>query len=287
MNTRIILLLIALLPLSAAAGQSSLMLGLGAGYGAEYEGSDKTETTALPLINWEWQRDESCAGGFGLHRASAGVEGVGAAFWCAGRAAVTANAGYDTGRDSGDSDYLRGLPDVDGGASIGMGFQFGDEDEGGEDWQQQEGGIGFSLNVASVDSDLVASAEVSYPLFGFLEGSFGVNYADKGRMQKYFGVIGNDNSDMAGTKMGECAVVAANNGSYKDMDYCSEIGGGIQSYTVSLETFIPLPFGGGESWAVNVGVDHSVLTGDAADSPLVRDKSSTEVSAALVWFRER
>ena len=94
MKIRLILLLSALLPLSAGAGQSSLMLGLGAGYGAEYEGSDKTETTALPLINWEWQRDESCAGGFGLHRASAGVEGVGAAFWCAGRAAVSVNGGH-------------------------------------------------------------------------------------------------------------------------------------------------------------------------------------------------
>jgi len=133
----------------------------------------------------------------------------------------------------------------------------------------------------------VASAWVSYPRFGFLEGSSGVSYADKGRMQKYFGVIGNVDNMAVGTKIGECAVVAAGNDNYKDMDYCSEIGGGIQSYTVSLETFIPLPFGGGESWAVNVGVDHSVLTGDAADSPLVRDKSSTEVSAALVWFRER
>jgi len=287
MKIRLILLLSALLPLSAGAGQSSLMLGLGAGYGAEYEGSDKTETTALPLINWEWQRDESCAGGFGLHRASAGVEGVGAAFWCAGRAAVSVNGGYDLGRDSGDSAYLSGLPDVDGGASIGLGFQFGDEGEGGEEWQQQEGGFGFELGIATVDGDLVANAEVSYPLFGFLEAGIGVNYADKGRTQKYFGVIGNDNSDMAGGKMGECAVVATGNDNYQRMDYCSQIGGGIQSWTLSLETFIPLPFGGGESWAVNIGVDHTTLAGDAADSPLVRDKSSTEISAAVVWFRER
>lgn len=286
MKFRIILLLSAMLPLSAGAGQSSLMLGLGAGYGAEYEGSDKSETAALPLINWEWQRDESCAGGVKLHRASAGVEGFGAAFWCAGGAALSVNAGYDLGRDSDDSDYLSGLPDVDGGVSIGFGFQFGDEEEGGEDWQQQEGGFSFELGVASVDGDLVANAGVSYPLFGFLEAGIGINYAGKGRMQKYFGVIGNDNN-MAGDKMGECAVVAAGNANYRGMDYCSEIGGGIQSWTVSLETFIPLPFGGGESWAVNIGVDHTSLTGDAADSPLVRDKSSTEVSAAVVWFRER
>lgn len=286
MSTRIILLLSAMLPLSAGAGQSSLMLGLGAGYGAEYEGSDKSETTVLPLINWEWQRDESCAGGVKLHRASAGVEGIGAAFWCAGRAAVTVNGGYDLGRDSGDSDYLSGLPDVDGGASIGLGFQFGDEEEGGEEWQQQEGGLGFEFGVATVDGDLVANAGVSYPLFGFLEAGIGVNYTDKGRTQKYFGVIGNNNS-AAGTKLGECGVVAADNDNYQGMDYCSEIGGGIQSWSVSLETFIPLPFGGGESWAVNIGVEHIALTGDAADSPLVRDKSSTEVYAAVVWFRER
>jgi len=217
MNIRIVLLLSAL-PLSAFAGQSSLMLGLGAGYGAEYEGSDKSETTALPLINWEWQRDESCAGGIKLHRASAGVEGIGAAFWCAGAAAVTVNGGYDLGRDSGDSDYLSGLPDVDGGASIGLGFQFGDEEEGGEEWQQQEGGFGFELGIAAVDGDLVANAGVSYPLFGFLEAGIGVNYADKGRTQKYFGVIGNNSSDAAGDKMGECAVVAAGNENYQDMD---------------------------------------------------------------------
>jgi len=282
MKIRLVLLLLsAALPFGAVAGQSSLMLGLGAGYAAEYQGSDDSETVALPYINWEWQREADTdtnidCDGFGLHRAFAGVDGVGAAFWCAGEAAFTVNAGYDAGRDSGDSDsdYLDGLPDVDGGVSAGLGFTYGDDD-----------GLTFSIEAASVDSDLVAAAEVGYPLLGFVDLGIGVNYADKGRMQKYFGVIGNDNSNMAGAAMGECAVVAAGNANYRGMDYCSDLGGGIYSWTVSLETFIPLPFQDGESWAVNIGLDHTTLIGDAADSPLVRDKSDTAFSIAIIWMR--
>jgi len=276
MKLRLFLLLLSVaLPLSATAGQSSLMLGLGAGSAAEYQGSDDSETTALPYINWEWQRDPDigCGGGFGLHRAFAGVDGVGAAFWCADKAAFTVSAGYDAGRDSGDSDYLDGLPDVDGGVSAGLGFAYGDDD-----------GFTFSIEAASVDSDLVATAEVGYPLLGFLDASVGVNYADKGRMQKYFGVTGNDSMNMAGAAMGECAVVATGNANYRGMDYCSDLGGGIYSWTVSLETFIPLPFQDGESWAVNIGIDHTTLIGDAADSPLVRDKSDTAFSIAVIWM---
>jgi len=278
MKIRLLLLLLsAALPLSATAGESSLMLGLGAGSAAEYQGSDDSTTTALPYINYEWQRDPDigCGGGFGLHRAFAGVDGVGASLWCAGKAAFTVSAGYDSGRDSGDSDsdYLDGLPDVDGGVSAGLGFTYGDDD-----------GLTFSIEAASVDSDLIATAEVGYPLLGFLDASVGVNYADKGRLQKYFGVIGNDPRDRAGAAMGECAVVSAGNANYQGTNYCSDLGGGIYSWSVSLETFIPLPFQDGESWAVNIGIDHTTLIGDAADSPLVRDKNDTAFSIAVIWM---
>lgn len=282
MKTRLILLFAAALPLSAAAAQSSLMLGIGVGSGAEYAGSDESETVALPAINWEWQRDDACAGGLRLHRAFAGVDGVGAAFWCAGAAAFTVNAGYDAGRDESASDHLDGLPDVDGGGSIGLGFTYGDDD-----------GLTFGIEAASVDSDLVASAEIGYPLFDFIDAGIGINYADKGRMQKYFGVIGNvadndmDNTnDMAGAAMDECGVVAAGNSNYKGANYCDELGGGIQSWTVSLSTFIPLPFAG-DSWAASIGIDHTTLIGDAADSPLVHDKSDTFIGLTIVWQRER
>ena len=280
MKTRLPLLYAAALPLSAAAAQSSLMLGLGVGSGAEYAGSDESETVALPAINWEWQRDDACAGGFGLHRAFAGVDGVGAAFWCAGAAAFTVNAGYDAGRDESASDHLDGLPDVDGGGSVGLGFTYGDDD-----------GLTFGIEAASVDSDLVASAEIGYPLFDFIDAGIGINYADKGRMQKYFGVIGNTGTGMgetpmAGAAMDECLVATAGSTAGRYTTYCDELGGGIQSWTVSLSTFIPLPFAG-DSWAASIGIDHTTLIGDAADSPLVHDKSDTFIGLTIVWQRER
>lgn len=279
MKIRLILPLIACLPLAAMAGQSSLTLGLGAGSGAEYAGSDETETVALPHINWEWWRDDECAGGFGLHRAFAGTDSVGAAFWCAGRAALSVQAGYDAGRDESDSDHLDGLPDVDGGGSIGLGFTFGDDD-----------GLSFGIDAASVDSDLTATVEANYPLLDFIDAGISANYADEGRMQKYFGVIGNTGTvaadDLAaGTAIDECAVVAAGNTNYQGMDYCDKLSGGFYSWTLSLSSFIPLPFGGGESWAVNIGIDHTTLIGDAADSPLVHDKSDTFVGVTVVWMR--
>jgi len=278
MKTRLILPIIALLPLTAAAAESSLMLGLGAGSGAEYQGSDESETAALPVINWEWRRDDECAGGFGLHRAFAGTDGVGAAFWCSGSAALSVNAGYDTGRDEGDSDYLDGLPDVDGGGSVGLGLTFGDED-----------GLSFGIEAASVDSDLTAALEVNYPLLDFIDAGISANYADEGRMQKYFGVIGNGMNAMMmptrGAAMDECPVAAAGSTAGGYTTYCDKLSGGFYSWTVSLSSFIPLPFGDGESWAVNIGIDHTTLIGDAADSPLVHDKSDTFFGLTVVWMR--
>jgi len=165
---------------------------------------------------------------------------------------------------------------------VGLGLTFGDDD-----------GLSFGIEAASVDSDLTAALEVNYPLLGFLDAGVSANYADKGRMQKYFGVIGNvpgmgmGAMPVAGAAMDECPVATVGSTAGGYATYCDKLGGGFYSWTVSLGTFIPLPFGDGESWAVNIGIDHTTLIGDAADSPLVHDKSDTFVGLTVVWMRER
>jgi outer membrane protein len=85
-----------------------LTVGAGAVYMPEYEGSDEFEIIPLPIISAE----------FG-DRVSVDITGVTVDLYEANGFRAGLKAGYDLGRKEDDSDYLRGLGDIDAGGIIG------------------------------------------------------------------------------------------------------------------------------------------------------------------------
>ncbi|KKX32946.1 MipA/OmpV family protein [Rhizobium sp. LC145] len=216
----------------------SLIVGGGAIYEPEYEGGNKFEVQPIPVIVFTY--------GEWLEIDPAGVtvtalrhEGF----------ALAAKVGYEGGRDEDDADRLDGLGDIDFAATIGAKASYS--------WK------GFEF-YASVDQTIDGSES--------LIGTFGAEYqasvterlilgagveavvANSKHMEAYFGVN---------------AAQAARSGlsEYKP-------DAGLKRVNVSASATYMLS----ENWLIRGEASLGILTGDAADSPIVEEKLQPSTS---------
>ncbi|OHV77249.1 MipA/OmpV family protein [Rhizobium sp. LCM 4573] len=216
----------------------SLIVGAGAIYEPEYEGGDEFEVQALPFIVFTY--------GEWLQIDPRGLTVT--AFQNDGFA-LAAKVGYEGGRDEDDADRLDGLGDIDFAATIGAKASYS--------WK------GFEF-YASVDQTIDGSesligtfgAEYQAPVTERLILGAGVEavLANSKHMEAYFGVN---------------AAQAARSGlsEYKP-------DAGLKRVNVSASATYMLS----ESWLIRGEASLGILTGDAADSPIVEEKLQPSTS---------
>ena len=226
-------------------------VGAGAMYSPKYEGSDNMEFEALPMLDVEWNNRVFLNPGDGL-----GVHVINNDDF-----EVDVSVGYEEGRkESDDRTNLNGLGDVDGAATanISASYELGPVEPYVELSKHMGGSNGLLAEIG---------AETMIPLgmiFGERRGmhhgsedgphgpalNIGVSstWADDNYMEDFFGVTS--------TQSGRSGLAQYNASS------------GFKSVDAEVGVMYPL----GDSWAVNAMVEYSQLIGDAADSPIVKDK---------------
>ncbi|SFB32696.1 Outer membrane scaffolding protein for murein synthesis, MipA/OmpV family [Rhizobium sp. NFR07] len=216
----------------------SLILGAGAIYEPEYEGGDKFEVQPVPIVVFTY--------GEWLEIDPRGVtitpfrrDGF----------ALAAKVGYEGGRDEDDADRLDGLGDIDFAATVGAKASY--------TWN------GFEV-YATIDQTIDGSesligtigAEYQAPVTERLILGAGVEavIANDKHMEAYFGVN---------------AAQAARSGL---PEYKAEAG--FKRVNISASATYMLS----ENWLVRGEASLGILTGDAADSPIVEEKLQPSTS---------
>ncbi|MDX3926271.1 MAG: MipA/OmpV family protein [Shinella sp.] len=219
----------------------SLIVGAGAFYKPEYEGSDEFKISPIPFVVFTYGNWLEIDPG-----------GVSVTVLETNGFSLTGKVGYETGRDEDDGDRLEGLGDIDFAATVGAKIAY--------DWGPVE-------LYAAVDQTIDGSES--------LIGTFGIEYsapvtdrlilgaraeatlANDKHMQAYFGV---DAAQSARSGLSEYKAEAG----FKRVDFSA-------SATYALS----------EHWLVRGEAGVGVLTGDAADSPIVEKKVQPSVSAFI------
>ena len=217
----------------------SLIIGAGASYDPKYEGSDEFEVSPIPFVVFtygEWLEIDP--------------GGISVTVLDQGGFSVSAAVGYESGRDEGDGDRLRGLGDINFAATVGakVGYDWGpveiyasvDQTIGGSESLIGKLGVEYS---APVTERLILGARAE------------ATVADGKHMQAYFGV---DAAQSARSGLPEYKAEAG----LKRVDFSA-------SATYALS----------DHWLVRGEAGIGVLTGDAADSPIVEKKIQPSVSA--------
>ncbi|AYD04262.1 MipA/OmpV family protein [Neorhizobium sp. NCHU2750] len=222
----------------------SLILGAGAIYEPEYEGGDKFKINPVPIVVFTY--------GNWLEIDPRGVTIT--PFHYDGFA-LGAKVGYEGGRDQDDADRLHGLGDIDFAATVGVKASYS--------WK------GFEV-YASVDQTIDGSesligtfgAEYQAPLTDrlILGGGVEAIVANDKHMQAYFGVN---------------SAQAARSGL---PEYKAEAGLKRVNITASATYMLS------EHWLVRGEAGVGILTGDAADSPIV-DKKVQPSSSLFVGYK--
>ncbi|WP_259780834.1 MipA/OmpV family protein [Aestuariispira ectoiniformans] len=219
--------------------QVDFTLGIGAVYGPDYEGSDDYDFGPMPIIEVNWA-DTVVLGLDGLRVNAISVEN--------GDSAFTAGPmlGYDGGRDEGDNDALRGLGDIDqtieGGGFID--YSYGP-------WMAN---LTVRTDLGDGHDGTIAELSAGYG-WHFENGvnlSTGVatSWASEKYMQSYFGVDSGQ----------------ASRSGYQRYD----AGAGFKDVTLNFNASYSFD----ENWNVFAISSVGRLIGDAADSPIVKDKGS-------------
>jgi outer membrane protein len=216
----------------------SLIVGAGAIYQPEYEGSDKFEIAPVPFVVFtygEWLAIDPT----GITITALEHDGF----------ALAAKVGYEGGRDEDDADRLNGLGDIDFAATVGAKASY--------NWN------GFEL-YAAVDQTIDGSES--------LIGTFGVEYQAPVTERLILGagveaVVANDKHMEA--YFGVNAAQAASSGL---PEYEAEAG--LKRVNVSASAIYMLS----ENWLVRGEAGLGILTGDAADSPIVEEKLQPSAS---------
>jgi len=215
-----------------------LILGAGAIYEPEYEGGDEFKVQPIPVVIFTY--------GEWLEIDPTGVtitpfrhDGF----------ALAAKVGYEGGRDEDDADRLNGLGDIDFAATVGAKASY--------NWN------GLEL-YASVDQTIDGSES--------LIGTFGAEYQAPVTEQLILGagaeaVVANDKHMEA--YFGVDAEQAARSGL---SEYKAEAG--LKRVNVSASATYLLS----ENWMVRGEASLGILTGDAADSPIVEEKLQPSTS---------
>ncbi|PYE86590.1 MipA/OmpV family protein [Phyllobacterium leguminum] len=217
----------------------SLIVGGGGAYKPKYEGSDEFEVSPIPFIIFKYGDWLEIDPG-----------GVSVTVLDTNGFTLDAKVGYESGRDEDDGDRLKGLGEIDAGATVGAKLAY--------DLGPVELYAGIDQTIGGSKSLLgTFGAEYSAPVTERLV--LGVQaeatWANEEHMQAYFGV---DAAQSARSGLSE----------YKP-------GAGIKRVDFSASATYALS----ENWMVRGQAGIGVLTGDAADSPVVEKKMQPSVSA--------
>ncbi|MBB3443982.1 MipA/OmpV family protein [Rhizobium sp. BK379] len=209
-----------------------VMVGAGVMFQPKYEGSDEMEISPLPFVSATF-----------FDRLTIDPTGVELTAYERGPFQFDVKVGYDFGRNEDDSDDLRGMGDIDGGVTVG----------GKATWSYGPAEFFVSVDKTIGGSDGLlgtVGVEVTRPVNEklILGAGASATFADKNYMESYFGVT---------------AAQAARSGydAYKP-------GSGVKNIDLSVSATYMFH----ENWMVRAEQDVGFLVGDAADSPLVKQK---------------
>jgi outer membrane scaffolding protein for murein synthesis (MipA/OmpV family) len=219
----------------------SMSLGLGVAYVPEYAGSDKSRVVPLPIFERTFDNGAfiSTTRGVGFQTQ---VEGIGlsaALTYGGGRADHKKNAFYG-------SDALKGMGDIDGAVQAVLGASY------------QVGSVGLSLsttqNLAHREHGATYTFGGSVPLYTTASDQVGLGlsavYGDDKHMQTYYGVT----------------AAQASRTAFKA--YTAKAGFENVTAAVSWNHVID------KNWSAHSAVGFTRLSGDAADSPLTKRKTT-------------
>ncbi|MRW94602.1 MipA/OmpV family protein [Duganella sp. FT80W] len=234
----------------AAPATDSLSAGLGLAYVPEYAGADDSRLVPLPYLERTWAN-----GWFAGTQRGLGYQTT------AGGFTLSAALGYDGGRDDhkrsffSGSDALRGMGKIDSSAQavLSVGYQLG--------------AVGLGLTTKQNLSHREYGATYTLGLSGSLYADtsdqigWGVSalYGDRKHAQTWFGVT---------------AAQSAASG-YR----AYRAGAGFENVTAGVNWTHVLD----ANWVVRSGAGLTRLTGDAADSPLTKRRTTPMVMTALIY----
>lgn len=241
------------------ARETGYVLGLTLKSVPEYEGSDKRTLKLRPLWAYKYGRfristsGSSSVLGFAADPVGSGVsaELLRTDHWTFGAALR-----FDSGRQSGDSAYLRGLPDIRRTlrgrfqASYRIDAEWGLTGRLSQDLLGRQGGAEAGLNL-SYRHWLSATTALS--------AGTGVSLGDSRYMKTYFGI-----SDAQSASSGLRAHAP---------------GAGLKDISVGIGFMTALT----PRWIAFANAGTSRLLADAASSPLTRQASSTSVAIGLAY----
>ncbi len=243
---------------TAFADEFSASVGLFGNISPEYEGSDEYEVGGLPVVTLGWAEDyitpkSDMAIQAGILSAELsfpeGLDiGLVRFYRPEGLYEINAAVAYNGGRDAGDSEVLKGMGDIDGHAVGGLNLAYSSETHG---WF---GGAGFTHDLSNETEGatftLAGGHNFQLSETVTLSAQLAGQFANEKYMQSYFGVS---------------ATQAANSvHSLYDAD----------SGFKSVDTEVTLNWMITENVSFTAIAGYSRLTGDAADSPLVKTKGS-------------
>lgn len=246
-----LIFLFAWLPFAEAGerGEWDIRIGLGARYDAKYEGSDEMKARALPFIDITWKDLVflNSRNGLGVHLYS--DHGL----------TVSVGVGYVFGRDESDSSGLRGMGDIDetAAANLMVKYDLGlfkpyagvSRHLGGSEGTLAKAGVGGVVPLALLTGRMkTQDMGDGGPTGPALKLGASITWADDSYMESYFGVNPAQSSASGYSRY--------------------DAGSGFKS--VDFEAGLIYQFA--ENRAVIAQVGYSQLSGDAADSPIVRDK---------------
>jgi outer membrane scaffolding protein for murein synthesis (MipA/OmpV family) len=216
----------------------TLIVGAGGTYEPEYEGSDKFEISPIPVVVFTYG-DWLEIDPTGVTVTALRHDGF----------ALAARVGYESGRDEDDGDRLRGLGDIDFAATVGAKASY--------KWQALE-------LYATIDQTIDGSES--------LIGTFGAEFQAPVTERLILGagieaVVANDN--LMEAYFGVNAAQSARSGL---PEYKAEAG--LKRVNISASATYMLS----ENWLVRGEAGLGILTGDAADSPIVEEKLQPSTS---------
>jgi outer membrane scaffolding protein for murein synthesis (MipA/OmpV family) len=228
----------------------SLVAGVGLAYVPEYAGADRSRVVPLPFL------ERNYANGFFLST----QRGIGYQA-AVGDVKLSAALGYDGGRDDhkknffSGSDALKGMGDIDGSAQAVLSAAY------------QLGPVGLSLTTRQNLGHRDYGATYTLGLSGSLYASAGdqvgwglsAQYGDSKHAQTWFGVT---------------AAQSAASG-YR----AYHAGAGVEQVTAGVHWNHVID----SNWSVRSAAGLTRLTGDAADSPLTRRKTTPMLMTALMY----
>lgn len=205
-------------------------IGGGAIYMPEYEGSDKFEVAPVPLFSAQ----------FG-ERVHLDPGGLTVDIFSTNGFKFSATGGIDMGRQEDDSDYLRGLGDIDMGGVVGGVVSY--ETGPFEFYAGLDKTIGGSDGLTGTFG---AKASHQYEQFLFSADVSGT-WADDKHMESYFGI-----TSAQAARSGLPAYEAK--AGIKRVDFKASV-----TYMIN------------DNWSVTGAAGAGLLLGDAKDSPIVKD----------------